>query len=111
MITISWLAITNTRENTCVCYGFSQGWKSLYNTVLYTIKISSDTTRAAIGWKSVLYESTEHRAELKLSRRLPNYTMFDLFWDFSLVFFSLIESEISEQANRQIATEEPNKGL
>ena len=26
-------------------------------------------------------------------------------------FFSLIESGISEQASRQIATEEPNKGL
>ena len=25
-------------------------------------------------------------------------------------FFPLIESEISEQASRQIATEEPNKG-
>ena len=24
--------------------------------------------RAVIGWKSVLYESIEHRAELKLSR-------------------------------------------
>ena len=35
----SWLAISNTREKiryffTC-CYGFSQGWKSLYNTVVY----------------------------------------------------------------------------
>ena len=27
--------------------------------------------RAVIGWKSVLYESIEHRAELKLSRHLP----------------------------------------
>ena len=26
-------------------------------------------------------------------------------------FFSLIESEISEQASRQVATEEPNKGF
>ena len=57
-------------------------------------------THAVTGWKSVLYESTEHRAELKLSRHLPNCTVFDLFRDFSLVFFSLIESEISEQANR-----------
>ena len=32
--------------------------------------------------------------------------MFELFWDFSLAFFSLIESEISEQASRQVATKE-----
>ena len=31
--------------------------------------------------------------------------MFDYFPDFSPAFFSLIESEISEQANQQIATE------
>ena len=44
--------------------------------------------RAVIGWKNVLYQSTKHRAELKLSRRMPNCTMyFDLFRDFSLVFF------------------------
>ena len=38
--------------------------------------------RAVIGWKSVLYESIEHKAELKLSRHLPNCTMFDLLRDF-----------------------------
>ena len=43
--------------------------------------------RAVIGWKNVIYQSTKHRAELKLSRRMPNCTMFDLFRDFSLVFF------------------------
>ena len=37
--------------------------------------------------------------------------MSDRFRDFSLVFFPLIESEISEQANRQIAAEEPKKDL
>ena len=31
------------------------------------------------------------------------------FPDFSLAFFSLIESEISEQASRQVATEEPKQ--
>ena len=56
-------------------------------------------------------KSIEHRAKLKLSRHLPNCTMSDLFRDFSLVFFSLIESEISEQASRQIAIEKLNKGL
>ena len=54
--------------------------------------------RAVIGWKSMLYESIEYRAELKLSRYLPNYTMSDLFRDFLLAFLLLIESEISEQA-------------
>ena len=65
--------------------------------------------RTVIGWKSVLYESIQYRAELKLSRRLPNCTMSDFLRDFSLVFFSLIEIEISEQASRQITTEEPKK--
>ena len=59
----------------------------------------------------MLYESKEHRTELKLSRHLPNYTMFDLFRDFFFSFFPIVESEISEQASRQVATEEPNKGL
>ena len=36
----------------------------------------------------MLYESREHRAELKLSRHLSNCSMFDLFRDFSLFFFS-----------------------
>ena len=30
-----------------------------------------DITRAVIGWKSMLYESIEHKAELQLSRHLP----------------------------------------
>ena len=42
---------------------------------------------AVAGWKSVLYESIEHKAELKLSRHLPNCTMVDLFRDFFLAFF------------------------
>ena len=38
--------------------------------------------------------------------------MFNLFQDFFLAFFFLIiESEISEQASWQEATEEPNKDL
>ena len=44
-------------------------------------------TLAARGWKRVFYQSTKHRAELKLSSHLLNCTMFDLFRDFSLVFF------------------------
>ena len=43
--------------------------------------------RTVIGWKSVLYESVEHRAELKLSRHLPNCTVSDLFRDFFLALF------------------------
>ena len=67
---------------------------------------------AVIGGKSVLYESIEHRSELKLSCHLPNCIMSNLFWDFSFVlFFLLIESKISEQTSMQVATEEPNKGL
>ena len=32
-------------------------------------------TRVAIGWKSVLYQSTVFKAELKLSRHLPDCTI------------------------------------
>ena len=42
---------------------------------------------AVIGWKNILYEIIEHRAELKLSSHLPNCTMSYLFRDFSLAFF------------------------
>ena len=44
--------------------------------------------KSFINWTHVilnynmLYESIEHRTKLKLSRHLPNYTMFDLFRDF-----------------------------
>ena len=44
-------------------------------------------TRVVIGWKSVLYQSTVYKAELKLSRHLLDCTMSDLFWDFFLAFF------------------------
>ena len=65
--------------------------------------------RAVIGWKSVFYDSIEHRAELKLSRHLSNCTVRPFAGLFS--FFSIIESKLSEQASRQVAKEEPNKGL
>ena len=66
--------------------------------------------RAVIGWKSVLYESIEHRAELKLSRHLSNCTLRP-FAGLLFSFFSIIESKLSEQASRQVAKEEPNKCL
>ena len=66
-------------------------------------------THAVIGWKSVLFESIEHRAELKLSRQLLNCTVSDFLRDFLTGYFFLIESENPEQASQQIATKEPNK--
>ena len=74
----------------CQAYTKKSGSKEIKG-----IKINLDITRAVIGWKSVLYKSREHRAELKLSRHLPNYIMSDLFRDFFPAFLSLIESEIS----------------
>ena len=59
----------------------------------------------------MLYESIEHRAELKLSHHLPNWTMSALFPGLFFSFLSLIESEISKQGSRQVATEQLNKGL
>ena len=62
---------------------------------------------AVISWTSALSEY-KHEAQPKLSRYLPNCTMCDHFPDISQGFFSSTESEISEQASRQVATEEPN---
>ena len=59
----------------------------------------------------MLYQSIENGVELKLSRHLPNCTVSDHFLVFFLALFSLFKSDFSEQARRQIATEEPNKGL
>ena len=44
---------------------------------------------------------TKHGTELKLSRNLPICTMSHHYPDFSLAFFLLIESEISEQVSKQ----------
>ena len=67
--------------------------------------------RAVIGWKSVLYQSTKHRAELKLSRHSPNCTNVQPFPGLFASFLSLIGNEISERASRKVATEELNKRL
>ena len=87
----------------------------VFSTIIFPMLVRStikfEYTRAVIGWESVLYKSIEHRVELKLSRHLPNCTMSDHFLVFSLALFSLIKSELSEQARRQKAKEEPNKGL
>ena len=55
------------------------------------------------------HQSIEHKArEAELSHQLPNCTMSNHFPELLSIFFSLIESEISEQVIRQIATEELN---
>ena len=56
--------------------------------------------------RQIIYVYIEHRAELKLSRHLPNSTIPGTFLH---VFFFF--SEISELSSRQIALEEPNKVL
>ena len=64
----------------------------------HLLEKSSDITRAVIGRKSVLYQSTKHGAELKLSRQFfyarPFYGLL------SSLFFFVIESEFTEQACR-----------
>ena len=71
-------------------------------------KQSSDLAHGFIGWKSVPIKV--QNTELSCHAIVPNCTMSDHFPDSSLAF-SLIGSEISEQASRHVATEEPNKGL
>ena len=59
--------------------------------------------------KSVLYQSTKHRAQLKPSAKLYYVRPFTGLLS---SFFVLIESEISVQASWQVATDwKPNKGL
>ena len=47
--------------------------------------------RAVIGWKSVLYQSTKHWTEQKLSCRLQICAMSNHFPDFFLAFYLLLE--------------------
>ena len=49
-------------------------------------------TRAVIGWKSVLYKSIEHRAELKL-HAICQIVLFPTFPGLLSSFFSFTESE------------------
>ena len=58
-----------------------------------------------IGLKSMLYQSTKYRAEVKL---LPTAKLHyvRLFPGLLSGFFALIGSEISEQASWRVATEE-----
>ena len=63
-------------------------------------KKCSDVTRVVIGRKSVLYQSTKHVAELKLSHHLPIWSSDRPFSGLLSSFFSLIKSGISEQASR-----------
>ena len=73
--------------------------------------LNSEASRLVFAWlKSNMANRicVLQKKKKKLSRHLPNCTMSDLFQD-SLAFFRrLIESEISEQASRQVATGEPN---
>ena len=54
----------------------------------------------------MLYQSIEHRVEVKLSHHLPNCATISHSIFFFFVLSSSIESEISEQVRRQIATGE-----
>ena len=61
----------------------------------------------------MLYESIQHRASNWVKAVTPSDKLCYVRPFPGLFFscFSLIESEISAQASRQAATEEPNKGL
>ena len=60
----------------------------------HLLEKSFDITHAVIGRKSVLYQSTKHGAELKLSDHLPIFTIPDHFPDFSLAFFHSLKVKI-----------------
>ena len=84
-------------------------WENAYTVSRSKLFLKSpDITRVVIGWKSVLKKSTMYKAELKLSRHLPDCAVRS-FPGLFFSFFWLIESEFSEQASRQVATEEPKK--
>ena len=58
-----------------------------------------------IGWKSMLYQSTKYRAEVKLMPSAKLHYV-RLFPGLLSGFFALIGSEILEQASWRVATEE-----
>ena len=49
--------------------------------------IKFECNAGCIGGKSVIYQSTKHRATLKLSHQLPNCVVSDHFLDFSQTLF------------------------
>ena len=54
----SWLALSNTHKKISIffhigCYGFSKGWKSLYNTVVYMI-ISNFSQASTWTWSILI---------------------------------------------------------
>ena len=90
----SWLVILNTHEkilyffHVC-CYGFSQGWKSLYNTLVYVIKgcFNGPFYSCVLGCQ--VFEQSESKGDLALIQRLlllnVNYLVIMLtrYWSLS----------------------------
>ena len=65
----------------------------------------------ALSFVETGYSFGTKRKRAKAVTPTAKCTISDLFPEFTLAFFLLIEGEISEQASRQIATEELNKDL
>ena len=81
----------------------------LRTSVIWLTTSNKVRKQRAPSLKSVLYQSTKHKAQLKPSAKLYYVRPFTGLLS---SFFVLIESEISVQASWQVATDwEPNKGL
>ena len=66
-------------------------------------------TRCPLLKQGTLEENGTKRKRAKAVTPTAKCTISNLFPEFTLAFFLLIVGEISEQASRQIATEELNK--
>ena len=92
LITVSLFSFDQTLHSTknLQCKGMLENWTKLNQFYIML---------AVFSWKCVLYQSTKHGAELKLSRHLPICTILVCLTIFhtSLWHFSLIRREVLEQ--------------
>ena len=95
LITVSLFSFDQTLHSTknlqiFICKGLLKNWTKLNQFYIML---------AVFSWKCVLYQSTKHGAELKLSRHLPICTILLCLTIFhtSLWHFSLIRREVLEQ--------------
>ena len=101
LITVSLFSFDQTLHSTknlqiFICKGLLKNWTKLNQFYIML---------AVFSWKCVLYQSTKHGAELKLSRHLPICTILLCLTIFrtSLWHFSLITSAALRVNNKEVA--------
>lgn len=76
---------------------------TLLTHIFYLFSFLFNDTEKVIAWKGMLYQSTEHEAELKLSRHLPICTLSTFSW--------LTEGEKFGKSEHSSSNRRAKKGL